>query len=131
MQGLVYREFAIAAALAALAFPARADDPVVIEAPAQAAGMAGTLDPGSDFSYAADTTDRAVAERVMDALARDPALDGAAITVLVDQGAVRLAGTARDADQAADAVRVAREAAGPAVAVSGDGIESAGANAPG
>ena len=113
---------AIAAGIVAFAFaPAvRADDIVVIEAPPQAAGMSGTLDPGSDFSYASDTSDRAVAERVMDALAEDPALEGSRITVLVDQGTVRLSGTARDEDQAAYALEVAQDAAGPAVAVSGE-----------
>ena len=113
---------AIAAGIVAFAFaPAvRADDIVVIEAPPQAAGMAGTLDPGSDISYTADASDRAVAERVMDALAEDPALEGSRITVLVDQGTVRLSGTARDEDQAAYALQVAQDAAGPAVSVSGD-----------
>lgn len=118
---------AIAAGIVAFAFaPAvRADDIVVIEAPPQAAGMAGTLDPGSDVSYAADASDRAVARRVMDALAEDPALEGSQITVLVDQGAVRLSGTARDEDQAAYALEIARDAAGPAVAVTGETLETA------
>jgi hypothetical protein len=118
---------AIAAGIVAFAFaPAvRADDIVVVESPPQAAGMTGTLDPGSDMSYAADTSDRAVAERVMGALAEDPALEGSQITVLVDQDAVRLSGTARDEDQAAYALRVARDAAGPTVAVSGEALETA------
>ena len=60
----------------------------------------GTLDGDSALSYTDDTTDRAVAERVMDALANELALEGAAITVLVDEGRVRLSGTARDEDQA-------------------------------
>ena len=113
---------AIAAGIVAFAFaPAvRADDIVVIEAPPPAAGMAGTLDPGSDISYTADASDRAVAERVMDALAEDPALEGSRISVLVDQGTVRLSGTARDEDQAAYALQVAQDAAGPSVSVSGD-----------
>ena len=89
----------------------------------------GTLDGTTDFSYygdaaTADTTDRAVAERVMDALAAEPALDGSAITVLVDQGRVRLSGRARDEDQAAYAVEVARDAAGPAVDVTGEDLRS-------
>ena len=83
----------------------------------------GTLDGDTAFSYTADTTDRAVAERVMEALAEDPALDGAAITVLVDEGRVRLSGTARDDEQAAHALRVARDAAGPHVAVTGNDLE--------
>jgi len=118
---------AIAAGIVAFAFaPAvRAADIVVIQAPPQAAGMAGTLDPGSDVSYVADMSDRAVAERVMDALAEDPALDGSQISVLIDQGSVRLSGTTRDEDQAAYALQVARDAAGPAVQVSGEALEPA------
>jgi len=118
---------AIAAGIVAFAFaPAvRAADIVVIQAPPQAAGMAGTLDPGSDVSYVADMSDRAVAERVMDALAEDPALDGSQISVLIDQGSVRLSGTTRDEDQAAHALQVARDAAGPTVQVSGEALEPA------
>ncbi|HXS53740.1 MAG TPA: BON domain-containing protein [Usitatibacter sp.] len=118
---------AIAAGIVAFAFaPAvQADNVVVIEAPPQAAGMAGTLDPGSDVSYAADASDRAVAARVMQALAEDPALEGSQITVLVDQGDVRLSGTTRDEEQGAYALEVARDAAGPTVAVSGETLEPA------
>jgi BON domain-containing protein len=83
----------------------------------------GTLDSGTTFSYAADASDRAVAERVTDALANDPALEGSSITVLVDEGRVRLSGAARDEDQAAEAIEVARDAAGPSVDVSGRGLE--------
>jgi hypothetical protein len=83
----------------------------------------GRLDSGTAFSYVADASDRAVAERVMDALANDPALEGSSITVLVDEGQVRLSGVAQDEDQAARAIEVARDAAGPSVEVSGQGLE--------
>lgn len=109
-------------AFAAGAGAARADI-VTIDAPPVEHRSVGTLDGDSAFSYAADTSDRAVAERVMDALANEPALQGAAITVLVDEGQVRLSGTARDEDQAAYALEVAQDAAGPAVAVSGESLQ--------
>jgi len=108
-------------ALAAAAGAARADIVTVDESPLERS--TGTLDGDTALSYTADTSDRAVAERVMDALANDPALEGAAITVLVDQGQVRLSGTARDEDQASYALEVARDAAGPAVAVSGESLQ--------
>ena len=114
---------AIAAALGLAALSAHAG----IYSPGPAAvderGI-GTLDGDTAFSYTADTTDRAVAERVMEALAEDPTLDGAAITVLVDEGRVRLSGTARDDGQAAHALRVARDAAGPEVAVTANDLEA-------
>jgi osmotically-inducible protein OsmY len=109
-------------ALAAAAGAARADIVTVDESPL-ARRSVGTLDGDSAFSYTADTTDRAVAERVMDALANEPSLEGAAITVLVDEGRVRLSGTARDEDQAAYAREVAQDAAGPAVAVSAESLQ--------
>lgn len=108
-------------ALAAAAGAARADIVTVDESPLERS--TGTLDGDTALSYTADTSDRAVAERVMDALANDPALEGAAITVLVDQGEVRLTGTARDEDQAAYAREVAQDAAGPAVAVSAESLQ--------
>jgi osmotically-inducible protein OsmY len=45
--------------------------------------------------------------------------------VLVDQAGVRLSGTTRDEQQAAHAVDLARDAAGPAVAVSGAALRPA------
>ena len=108
-------------ALAAAAGAARADIVTVDESPLERS--TGTLDGDTALSYTADTSDRAVAERVMDALANDPALEGAAITVLVDQGQVRLSGTARDEDQASYALEVAQDAAGPAVAISGESLQ--------
>jgi hyperosmotically inducible periplasmic protein len=108
-------------ALAAAAGAARADIVTVDESPLERS--TGTLDGDTAISYTADTSDRAVAERVMDALANDPALEGAAITVLVDEGQVRLSGTARDEDQAAYAREVAQDAAGPAVAVSAESLQ--------
>ena len=112
-------------------FPASAQpaDPARRDAPTAAARSEGTLDGSTEFSYfgdaaTADTTDRAVAERVMDALATAPALEGSAITVLVEQGRVRLSGRARDEDQAAYALEVARDAAGPAVDVTGDSLRA-------
>lgn len=118
-----FHRFGIAAlvALAAAAGAARADIVTVDESPLERS--TGTLDGDTALSYTADTSDRAVAERVMDALANDPALEGAAITVLVDQGQVRLSGTARDEDQASYALEVAQDAAGPAVAVSAQSLQ--------
>jgi osmotically-inducible protein OsmY len=119
---------AVAAALGLAAVSARAD----IYAPAQAAGerSIGTLEGDTAFSYStADTTDRAVAARVMGALAEDPSLQGAAITVLVDEGRVRLAGATRDEEQADHALQVARDAAGPGVLVTGNDLEPDGAAA--
>jgi len=108
-------------ALAAAAGAARADIVTVDESPLERS--TGTLDGDTAISYTADTSDRAVAERVMDALANEPALEGAAITVLVDEGQVRLTGTARDEDQASYALEVAQDAAGPAVAVSAESLQ--------
>jgi osmotically-inducible protein OsmY len=108
-------------ALAAAAGVARADIVTVDESPLERS--TGALDGDTAISYAADTSDRAVAERVMDALANEPALEGAAITVLVDEGQVRLTGTARDEDQASYALEVAQDAAGPAVAVSAESLQ--------
>ena len=100
-----------------------------IDETAPAARSVGTLDGATRFSYSGtpatgDTTDRAVAGRVVDALAGEPALEGAAITVLIEQGRVRLAGTTRDEDQAAYALEVARDAAGPAVDVAADDLHA-------
>ena len=119
-----FRRLGIAAliALAAAAGAARADIVTVDESPL-ARRSVGTLDGDSAISYTADTSDRAVAERVMDALANEPALEGAAITVLVDEGRVRLSGSARDEDQASYALEVAQDAAGPAVAVSAESLQ--------
>ena len=108
-------------ALAAAAGAARADIVTVDESPLERS--TGTLDGDTAISYTADTSDRAVAERVMDALANEPALEGAAITVLVDEGQVRLTGTARDEDQASYALEVAQDAAGPSVAVSAESLQ--------
>lgn len=109
-------------ALAAAAGAARAGIVTVDQPPLERRSV-GTLDGDSALSYTTDTTDRAVAERVMDALANEPALEGAAITVLVDEGRVRLSGTARDEDQAAYALELAQDAAGPAVAVSAESLQ--------
>ena len=112
----------LAAALALGALSARAD--VFAPGPASVDERSiGSLDGDTAFSYTADTTDRAVAERVMGALATDPGLAGAAITVLVDEGRVRLSGETRNEDQAALALRVARDAAGPDVPVTGADLE--------
>jgi hyperosmotically inducible periplasmic protein len=108
-------------AFAAAAGAARAD--IATDEPRLERRSVGTLDGDSAISYTADTPDRAVAERVMDALANEPALEGAAITVLVDEGQVRLSGTARDEDQAAYALELAQDAAGPAVAVSAESLQ--------
>lgn len=113
---------AVAIALAAWAPRSHADIVTIDESPS-VTGSRGTLDSTSAFSYAADTSGRAVAERVTDALANEPALEGSAITVLVDEGTVRLSGTTRNDDQASHAVEVAQDAAGPAVPVTGASLE--------
>jgi hypothetical protein len=116
---------AVAIALAALAPSAHADIVTVDPSPL-VTRRSGTLDSASTFSYAADTSDRAVAERVTDALANEPALEGSAITVLVDEGTVRLSGNTQNDDQASYAVEVAQDAAGPTVRVSGASLEPGG-----
>jgi osmotically-inducible protein OsmY len=120
---------AFAAALGLAAVSAHADIYAPAEAPAAERSI-GTLEGDTAFSYStADTTDRAVAERVMDALAEDPALHGSAITVLVDEGHVRLSGATRDEEQAAHALEVARDAAGPNVIVTAGSLEPDGSAA--
>ena len=113
---------AVGIALVLFAPHARADPATAARSPV-VTSTPGTSDSGTAFSYAADASDRAVAERVTDALANDPALEGSSITVLVDEGRVRLSGSARDEDQAAEAVQVARDAAGPSVEVSAQSLE--------
>ncbi len=75
---------------------------------------------------ARSSADQALAQRVMDALANDPSLLGAAITVVVDEGRVRLVGSTVDADQARRALDDARDASGDAALVSGDGLRATG-----
>lgn len=75
---------------------------------------------------ARSSVDQALAQRVMDALANDPSLLGAAITVVVDEGRVRLVGSTVDPDQARRALDDARDATGDAALVSGDGLRATG-----
>jgi osmotically-inducible protein OsmY len=67
--------------------------------------------------------DQAMADRVATALAADPALQGATITVIVDGGQVNLDGTTTDQAQAAHATDVAQAAAGPAIMVVADDLQ--------
>lgn len=57
--------------------------------------------------------DQALAERVADAIADEPRLDGITATVAANKGHVSLSGSAESPEQAAIAEQVAREAAGP------------------
>jgi hypothetical protein len=121
------RPIVLLAALVAVAAPCLAKADFLGMDEGRTARSTGTLDGATEFSYTADaahvdTTDRAVAGRVMEALAEEPALEGSAITVLVDEGRVRLSGTARDEDQAAYALEIAKDAAGPAVEVTGEDL---------
>lgn len=134
MESRRIRPLVALALLASAAWPGLAQAGFLGVDEGRTARSVGTLDGATEFSYTADaahvdTTDRAVAERVMEALAGEPALEGAAITVLVDEGGVRLSGSARDEDQAAYALEIAQDAAGPAIRVTGEALragESAG-----
>ena len=107
---------------AALALPALADVRVL---PSRPPVVSGTTAASPNVAAASETGDDAIAERVQRALADDPALEGAAITVLVDHGNVSLSGTAEDDGQADYATKVAQDAAGPAAHVSSDNLQPA------
>ncbi len=109
-------------ALAALALPAAADVRVL---PSRPPVVSGTAAAGPNVAAASETGDNAIAQRVMRALAGDPALEGAAITVLVDHGNVSLSGTTEDDGQAEYATQVAQDAAGPAAHVASDNLQPA------
>jgi hypothetical protein len=112
----------LAFAATALVLPAFADVRVLPSPPSVVTGStAGT----PNVAAASETGDDAIAERVMRALAEDPALEGAAVTVLVDHGNVSLSGTAEDDDQAEYATQVAQDAAGPGAHVSSDNLQPA------
>jgi hypothetical protein len=79
-----------------------------------------------DASVASDVSaaDRAVLDRVVTALQQDPLLQGASISVLLDNdGQLVLEGTTLDDDQADHANSVAQEAAGGSVTVV-DGLDA-------
>jgi BON domain-containing protein len=109
-------------AAAALALPALADVRVL---PSRPPVVSGSTAPAPNVAAASQTGDDAIAERVQRALADDPALEGAAITVLVDHGNVSLSGTAEDDGQADYATQVAQDAAGPSARVSSDNLQPA------
>jgi hypothetical protein len=69
-------------------------------------------------SGAGNPADAALADRVAAAIADEPRLDGATVTVSANQGRVSISGSADSPEQGAIAEQVAREVAGPA-AVSG------------
>lgn len=116
-----------AGAFAAPALAQQADfgprPPAALVAAADAAYVAPALpqrlEPGSAIhSGANNPVDRELAERVADAIADEPALDGATVTVVANAGNVSITGSAESPEQAAIAEQVAREVAGPG-AVSG------------
>jgi hypothetical protein len=69
-------------------------------------------------SGAGNAADAELADRVAAAIADDPRLDGATVTVAANNGRVSISGSAESPEQGPIAERVAREVAGPA-AVSG------------
>ena len=69
-------------------------------------------------SGAGNAADAALADRVAAAIADDPRLDGATVTVAANNGRVSISGSAESPEQGPSAERVARDVAGPA-AVSG------------
>ena len=72
------------------------------------------IEPSSAIHAGADNpADQALAERVADAIADEPRLDGITATVAANNGDVSLSGSARSPEQAAIAEQVAREVAGP------------------
>jgi osmotically-inducible protein OsmY len=111
-----------APAAIAFALPAHAD---VRALPARPPVVTGSTAATPNVAAASEARDNALAERVMRALADDPALEGAAITVLVDHGNVSLSGTSEDDDQADYATKVAQEAAGPTAHVASDNLQPA------
>jgi hypothetical protein len=116
------RAVPLALAAVALMLPAVADVRVMPSRPPVVSGVT----PGSpNVAAASETGDNSIAERVMRALADDPALEGTAITVLVDHGNVSLSGTAEDDGQADYATKVAQDAAGPGAHVSSDNLQPA------
>jgi osmotically-inducible protein OsmY len=87
----------------------------VSPAPAYAAPeVAQRVEPTSAIHAGANNAvDQALAERVADAIADEPRLDGITVTVAANNGNVSLAGSAESPEQAAIAEQVAREVAGP------------------
>jgi hypothetical protein len=116
------RAVPLALAAVALALPAFADVRVL---PSRPPVVSGSTAASPNVAADSEVGDNGIAERVMRALSDDPALEGAAITVLVDHGNVSLSGTAEDDDQADYATKVAQDAAGPAAHVSSDNLQPA------
>ena len=78
-----------------------------------APAVAQRLEPTSAIHAGANNpADQALAERVADAIADEPRLDGITATVAANNGNVSLSGSAESPEQAAIAEQVAREAAG-------------------
>lgn len=116
-----------AAAFALPAFAQQADfgprPPAVISTTTEATYVAPAvpqrIEPSSAIhAGAGNAADQDLAERVADAIADEPLLDGATVTVAANDGEVSLTGSAASPEQAAIAEQVAREVAGPG-AVSG------------
>ena len=117
------RRLAFALAAGAFAVPALAQEadfgprpPAVMtttESTYVAPAVPERIDPSSAIhAGAANFTDQELAERVADAIADEPLLDGATVTVAANGGDVSLSGSAASPEQAAIAEQVAREVAG-------------------
>ena len=117
-----YRSCILAAA-AVLATPALAQSdfgPPPVAQPEARYDVAPTTAPVPDaiHSGANNPADTALADSVAAALAADPRMEGATITVAANDGRVSLTGSARTPEQAGHAVTIARGVAGVS-AVSG------------
>lgn len=118
------RRFALAAFTAgAFALPALAQQPdfgprppsvMSVEPTYVAPAVPQRIEPSSAIHAGADNiADQDLAERVADAIADEPLLDGATVTVAANDGDVSLTGSAESPEQTAIAEQVAREVAGP------------------
>ena len=116
----------VSGALAAPVFAQQADfgprppsAVVTTEATYVAPAVPQRIEPTSAIHAGANNAaDQDLAERVADAIADEPRLDGATVTVAANNGDVSISGSAESPEQAAIAEQVARDVAG-AGAVSG------------
>ena len=117
-----YRSSILAAAvvLSAPAFAQSDFGPPAVAQPVEELSIATTSGPAPDaiHSGANNPADTALADSVAAAVAADPRLQGATITVAANNGLVSLAGSARTPEQAGHAENIARGVAG-VTAVSG------------
>ena len=111
----------VAGAIAAPAFAQQADfGPrapgaiATMEATYVAPAVPQRIEPTSAIHAGANNfADQDLAARVADAIADDPRLDGATVTVAANDGDVSISGSAESPEQASIAEQVAREVAGP------------------